>query len=84
VVWPFVPQLKVRQRDVDLIALDDALQALSRIDERQSRVVELRFFGGLPLGKISKVPEIDTATVHRDRTAARAWLHREVSRSSGT
>jgi RNA polymerase sigma factor (TIGR02999 family) len=68
-----------RQTDVDVIALDDALQALARIDERQSRVVELRFFAGLSLEEISKAMEIGPATVQRDWTAARAWLHREMS-----
>jgi RNA polymerase sigma factor (TIGR02999 family) len=71
-----------RQRDVDVIALDDALQALARIDERQSRVVELRFFAGLSLGEISEALEVGPATVQRDWTAARAWLHREMSRKS--
>ena len=69
-----------RVKDVDVVALDDALQALARIDERQSRVVELRFFGGLSLGEISEALEIGPATVQRDWTAARAWLHREISR----
>jgi len=69
-----------RRAQVDIVALDDALRALSRIDERQSRVVELRFFAGLSLNEISKVLEIAPATVQRDWTAARAWLHREISR----
>ena len=69
-----------RRAPVDVVALDDALQALARIDERQSRVVELRFFAGLSLNEISKVLEIAPATVQRDWTAARAWLHRELSR----
>jgi RNA polymerase sigma-70 factor (ECF subfamily) len=71
-----------RQTDVDVIALDDALQALARIDERQSRVVELHFFAGLSLEEISKAMEIGPATVQRDWTAARAWLHREMSGKS--
>ena len=69
-----------RRARVDIVALDDALNALARIDERQSRVVELRFFAGLSLNEISKVLEIAPATVQRDWTAARAWLHREISR----
>ncbi len=68
------------QAQVDIVALDDALHELARIDERQSRVVELRFFAGLSLNEISKVLEIAPATVQRDWTAARAWLHREISR----
>ena len=69
-----------RQTEVDVVALDDALQGLARIDQRQSRVVELRFFGGLSLEEISKALEVGSATVQRDWTAARAWLHREMSR----
>ena len=72
--------LTARQTDVDVLALDDALQALAKIDTRQSRVVELRFFGGLSLEEISTALEIGPATVQRDWTAARAWLHREMSR----
>jgi RNA polymerase sigma factor (TIGR02999 family) len=71
-----------RQRDVDVIALDDALHALAKIDARQSRVVELRFFAGLSLGEISEALDVGPATVQRDWTAARAWLHREMSRKS--
>ena len=69
-----------RRAQVDVVALDDALQALASIDARQSRVVELRFFAGLSLNEISEVLEIAPATVQRDWTAARAWLHREMSR----
>ena len=71
-----------KSRDVDVIALDDALQALAKIDPRQGRVVELRFFAGLSLAEISEAMEIAPATVQRDWTAARAWLHREISRNS--
>jgi RNA polymerase sigma factor (TIGR02999 family) len=70
-----------RRKDVDLLALDDALKSLTRLDARQSRVVELRFFAGLSLEEISEALEIAPATVQRDWTAARAWLHREISRS---
>lgn len=71
-----------KRNDVDVVALDDALKALAKVDERQSRVVELRFFAGLSLPEISQVMEIAPATVQRDWTAARAWLHREISRNS--
>lgn len=70
------------QKDVDVISLDDALNALAKIDARQSRVVELRFFAGLSLREISEALEIAPATVQRDWTAARAWLYREISRNS--
>lgn len=68
-------------KDVDVVALDEALKSLAKIDPRQSRVVELRFFAGLSLQEISEAMEIAPATVQRDWTAARAWLHREISRN---
>jgi RNA polymerase sigma factor (TIGR02999 family) len=71
-----------RRKDMDVIALDDALTDLGKIDPRQSRVVELRYFAGLSLEEISQVMEIAPATVQRDWTAARAWLHREMRRKS--
>jgi RNA polymerase sigma factor (TIGR02999 family) len=74
--------LVARQTNVDVLALDDALQALAKIDGRQSRIVELRFFAGLSLGEISEALDVGPATVQRDWTAARAWLHREMSRKS--
>jgi RNA polymerase sigma factor (TIGR02999 family) len=73
-----------RRKDVDVVALDDALNTLAEIDPRQSRVVELRFFAGLSLEETSEVMGIATATVQRDWTAARAWLHREISRGPRT
>jgi RNA polymerase sigma factor (TIGR02999 family) len=71
-----------RGKDVDVVALDDALHALAKIDARHSRVVELRFFAGLSLEEISAALEVGPATVQRDWTAARAWLYREISRES--
>ncbi len=71
-----------RQTDIDVIALDDALQTLTKIDERQGRVVELRFFAGLSLEEISRALNVGPATVQRDWTAARAWLYREMSGKS--
>jgi len=69
-----------QRKNVDVVALDDALNSLAEADPRQSRVVELRFFAGLSLEETSKAMGIATATVQRDWTAARAWLHREISR----
>jgi RNA polymerase sigma-70 factor (ECF subfamily) len=66
--------------DANLIALDQALNALSALDPRQSEVVELRFFGGLTLEEIAETLKISVATVRRDWTMARAWLRRELSR----
>ena len=71
-----------REKEVDVVALDDALSALAKIDPRQSKVVELRFFAGLSLDEISQALDIAPATVQRDWTAARAWLHREIARNS--
>jgi len=67
------------RKDVDIVALNDALNTLAELDPRQTRVVELRFFAGLSLEEISEVMGIATATVQRDWTAARAWLYREMS-----
>ena len=68
-------------RELDLIALDDALNALASLDERQCRIVELRFFGGLSIDETSQVLEISPATVKREWATARLWLLREISRS---
>ena len=73
---------RARERQVDVVALDEALDALTTIDPRQARVVELRFFAGMSLQEISAALGIAPATVQRDWTAARAWLHREMSRNS--
>jgi RNA polymerase sigma factor (TIGR02999 family) len=67
------------QRSIDLIALDVALERLKREDERQYKVVELRFFGGLDVDQTAEVLRISPATVKRDWTFAKAWLHRELS-----
>jgi RNA polymerase sigma-70 factor, ECF subfamily len=62
----------------DFIALDDALQALSAIDERKSRVVELRFFGGLTVDETAAVVAVSPDTVMRDWQFAKAWLQRHM------
>ncbi len=64
----------------DLMALDDALKALEEVDARKSRVVELRYFGGLSLEEAALVMDVSVATVRRDWSLARAWLFRELSR----
>jgi len=66
-------------RGVDLIALDDALQSLARIDLRKSRVVEMRFFAGLTVKEIAEVFKVSSRTVSRDWDFAQAWLYREMS-----
>jgi RNA polymerase sigma-70 factor, ECF subfamily len=66
------------ERPEELIALDEALRRLEAIDERQSRVVELRYFGGLTIEETAQVLSISVVTVKRDWATARAWLYREV------
>jgi RNA polymerase sigma factor (TIGR02999 family) len=68
-------------RGRDLVALDEALNALAELDDRQSRVVELRFFGGLSLEEVAEVLKVSVGTVRRDWSLARAWLHRELNRN---
>lgn len=65
--------------DANLLALDEALKALGRIDERKSRVVELRFFGGLSMEETAEVLGVSSDTVLREWRLARAWLLRELS-----
>ena len=67
-------------QDLDIVALDEALERLAAIDEQQSKVVELRFFSGLTVDETAEVLGISPATVKRDWSMAKAWLHREVSR----
>jgi RNA polymerase sigma factor (TIGR02999 family) len=70
-----------KSRNVDMIALDYALNGLAKLDPQQSRIVELRFFGGLSIEETSQVLGISPATVKRHWTTARVWLHDEISRS---
>ena len=66
--------------EVDVIALDVALDELAELDRSQARVVELRFFAGLGPGEIAEATGVSRATVHRQWTMARAWLHRRLNR----
>jgi RNA polymerase sigma factor (TIGR02999 family) len=68
-----------READPDLVALDDALTALAAIDERKSRTVELRFFGGLDIEETAAVLKVSAKTVTRDWSMAKVWLLREMS-----
>ena len=70
-------------RSVALLDLDEALTALEKLDERQSRVVELRFFGGLTEVEIAEALHVSPRTVSGDWGVARAWLLRELSRKQG-
>jgi RNA polymerase sigma-70 factor (ECF subfamily) len=66
-------------REIDVTALDEALQALEALDARQARIVELRFFAGLTVEETAELLEISPATVKRDWTLAKIWLRRELS-----
>jgi RNA polymerase sigma factor (TIGR02999 family) len=66
-------------RSNDLVAVDNALTSLAQIDERKSRIVELRFFGGLSNEEIAEVLSISTITVIREWNKAKAWLYRELN-----
>lgn len=68
-------------KSVELVALDDALNDLARLDVLQSRIVELRFFGGLSIEETAEVLEMSSATVKRQWSSARAFLHREMTRA---
>jgi len=68
--------------DAELLALDNALDQLSHIDERQGKIVEMKFFGGLTAPEISEVLGISRATVDRDWATARVWLYRQMSKSA--
>jgi RNA polymerase sigma factor (sigma-70 family) len=69
--------------DVELIALEDALQRLAALDERKSKVVELKFFGGLTIEEIAEVLQISAATVEREWAFARAWLYEAIEGKEG-
>jgi RNA polymerase sigma factor (TIGR02999 family) len=68
------------ERTAELIALDDALKTLAEIDERKSKVAELRFFGGLSVEETAEVLKVAPVTVMREWRLAKAWLHRELNR----
>jgi len=68
--------------DANLVAIDQALTALTALDPRQGQVVELRFFGGLSLEETATAMKISVATVRREWTLARAWLRRELNRQN--
>jgi RNA polymerase sigma factor (TIGR02999 family) len=69
------------QKEVDLIALDEALNQLAQLDEQQCRVVELRFFAGLTVEEVAAVMKLSPATIKREWSMAKAWLHRELSKT---
>jgi len=66
-------------QDANLVALDDAMNSLERIDQRKVKVIEMRFFGGLSVEETAEVLNISTVTVKRDWRAAKIWLYREMT-----
>ena len=70
----------LRNPKMDVVALDDALNKLATLDPRRSRIIEMRFFGGLSIEETATVLDISPATVKREYTSARAWLQREMSK----
>jgi len=71
-----------KNRAVDLVELDDALNDLAKLDPQQSRIVELRFFGGLSIDETARVLGISPATVKRDWATAKAWLYYRMSKTT--
>jgi RNA polymerase sigma-70 factor (ECF subfamily) len=74
-------RLETRARGVDVLALDDALDSLSKIDARKGRVVELRYFDGLSVEETAEVVGISPETAKRDWKMAKTWLFRELTRT---
>ena len=70
----------INEETVDLLALDEALTKLAKLDEQQVRIVELRFFSGLSMTEAAEVLKVSRATATRDWAMAKAWLHRELTR----
>jgi RNA polymerase sigma factor (TIGR02999 family) len=70
----------VQPRDCELLTLDDALQELARLDERQAHIVELKYFGGLSEEDIAAVLSLSRATITREWQSARAWLYRRLTK----
>ena len=77
-------ELQAKSPNVDVVALDDALQELAKLDQQQSKIVEMRFFGGLSIEETARVLGISPATVKRDWVMARVWLHHQMSRAGNT
>lgn len=85
------PKISLRETAVileehpeEIVALDEALVRLAAIDERQSQIVELRFFGGRTIDETAKILTLSAATVKRDWNMAKAWLHREMQQLLAT
>ncbi len=74
-----MPASRPREPRVDVLALDEALDGLERLDPQRRKLVELRYFGGLSIEETAEVLAVSPATVKRDWRTARAWLHRKLS-----
>src|ERR1019366_76879 len=74
-----VPEVASRSRDREIVAIDEALDALAQTDPRKAKVIELRFFGGLSVEETAEVLKISAQSVMRDWKMARAWLMAEIS-----
>jgi RNA polymerase sigma factor (TIGR02999 family) len=71
--------IATRTKDFDVLALDDALTRLEKMDEQQAQIVELRYFGGLTIEETAGILKISPATIKRDWKMTKAWLYRELS-----
>lgn len=69
------------QREIDLLALNEALSGLAKLDERQERIFELRFFGGLSIEETAEIMDLSAATIKREWATAKLWLQRELRKS---
>ena len=74
--------LAFKSRSLDIIALDDALNELAKLNEQQSRIVELRFFGGLSIEETSRVLNLSPTTVKKYWAMARLWLHHQMAKTA--
>ena len=70
--------VSANERSVDLVALDEALNELAKFDERQAKVVELKYFGGMTIDETAEVLGVSNVTVRRDWNMAKAWLHQQI------
>ena len=68
-----------KQQEIDVLSLDEAMRELAKIDEQQSKIVELRFFGGLTVEEAAVVLRISPATVKREWRIAKAWLYKRIT-----
>lgn len=73
-------QTPAKEKNIDLVALDEALNQLAEFDERQARIVELRYFSGMTEEETAEVLDISPATVRRDWNLAKAWLHFQLTK----